>query len=367
MGKCQYCGESAGWFSSIHIECENNYKKTTFETRSNFSNLIKNTIEETQNFGELDEEIRKILKGNEFINCNEIPVFIKMAFSNVINSFLNDDLSVEEEEKINKFLNYYNNNNGTINILNIPIELGNDYTRIGKAKFLQNIMEGILPENQVADDFSFKLQKDESVVWSEDVIYYESATKTEHIGGTQGVSIKIAKGMYYRVGGMKGQSLRTEYKKLIDCGTLVLTNKNLYFSSPAKSFKIPYNKISETSTTEVETRSGIAKCIVLLKAGVSAKPQIFSSDDEWFLLNLLDNMINFGVQEIERKKIEKVEETERKKLEKEQKAEQKKQNAEKRKQKSVANELIKLKKLLDQGVLTQEEFDTQKSILLENI
>ncbi len=51
----------------------------------------------------------------------------------------------------------------------------------------------------------FNLQKTEKLVWVfQDVDYYEEKTRTQYDGGSQGVGIRIAKSMYYKVGAFRG-------------------------------------------------------------------------------------------------------------------------------------------------------------------
>lgn len=263
-----------------------------------------------------------------------------------MNNFLDGNLSIDEEAKLNNFLNYYNNDNGTINVLGMQVALGDEYLRIFKTKFLQEIMDGKLPEspNKIIGEFPFILQKDEVIVWVENVAdHYDQTKATTRIAGMSGMSVKMAKGLYYRTGTAKGETRTVISHKFMGNGILVFTNKNMYFYSSKESFKIPYNKIVATQTGRlVNYTSEIENCIIVQKSGVTATGQIFAGFDEWFVLNLIENMINFNKEETENKEIKKS----------------------LRKTKSVANELIKLKKLMDEGILTEEEFDEQKKSIL---
>ncbi len=71
----------------------------------------------------------------------------------------------------------------------------------------------------------------------------EEVTRTRYVGGSQGVSIRIAKGVYYRVGGFKGQPVEETHKQVTDRGTLYITNKRIIFVGAKKNVTYPLNSI----------------------------------------------------------------------------------------------------------------------------
>ncbi|MEW6276193.1 MAG: hypothetical protein AB1556_13925 [Bacillota bacterium] len=71
----------------------------------------------------------------------------------------------------------------------------------------------------------------------------EEKSRTRYVGGSQGVSFRIAKGVYYRVGGFKGERVVDTYKQVTDSGTLYITNKRVVFAGTKKNVTYPLNKI----------------------------------------------------------------------------------------------------------------------------
>ncbi len=63
------------------------------------------------------------------------------------------------------------------------------------------------------------------------------------VGQSSGFSIKIAKGIYYRVGAFSGQPVITATIQPKHFGTLIITNQSIIFYSQEKSIKYPYKKI----------------------------------------------------------------------------------------------------------------------------
>ena len=61
-----------------------------------------------------------------------------------------------------------------------------------------------------------------------------------------------------------------------------LTTKQIDFSSPEKSFKIPYNKIISVNS--------YSNGIDLQKDGANAKPLFLEGVDAWFCYNVIANL-----------------------------------------------------------------------------
>ncbi|WP_120944253.1 hypothetical protein [Helicobacter labacensis] len=163
------------------------------------------------------------------------------------------------------------------------------YRRLTQAHILRQVMEGVLPQclNLMGDPLPFVFQKGEKLLWVEQgVAYYETKTTSRYVGGSQGVSVRIMKGVYYRVGAFKGRRIQEDQLQYIDTGVLAITTKHLYFAGKAKSVRLPLAKLISIAPYE----DGIS----VHKDGASAKPQVFYNGDSWFLYNLLTNLNNLG-------------------------------------------------------------------------
>ena len=90
------------------------------------------------------------------------------------------------------------------------------------------------------------------------------------------------KGVYYRTGGFKGHPVETTIMQRIGVGSVCLTDKNLYFSSPEKSLKIPYSKILSIDSYS----NGIG----LQKDGANDKPMFLEGINCWFTYNVIANL-----------------------------------------------------------------------------
>jgi hypothetical protein len=110
----------------------------------------------------------------------------------------------------------------------------------------------------------------------------EDIVRRQIVGRSQGMSFRVMKGVYYRVGGFKGEPLMTTERKNLGTGMLAVTNKNLYFVGPGKTTRIPYAKV--VSFTPYSDAVGV------MRDAATAKPQFFMVDDPWFAYNLITNL-----------------------------------------------------------------------------
>lgn len=70
-------------------------------------------------------------------------------------------------------------------------------------------------------------------------------SKTHYVGRSQGVSIRIAKGVRYHVGGYKGRPVTEQYETVSDSGSVYVTNKRFIFSGTKEVTTVPAAKIAD--------------------------------------------------------------------------------------------------------------------------
>lgn len=274
MGNCIYCGQKAGFFKSKHKDCESNY----FDSKKKIIENIHTAITKNSDFEVLENNIKEIADKNYIKPYEIIDLYIK-GFDNAVESFLDDGvLTTEEEDKISQFKTHYNFEQKVI-------DKNGSLQKVVKAVILREILDGQIPEPKlhIQGNLPFLLQKNENVIWIfQNVDFFEQRTRTVYQGQTQGVSIRIAKGLYYRTGSFKGNPVKIEEMKYISRGLVALTNKQIYFASLEKNFKVPYNKIVTIDPYE----DGVG----LQKDGANTKPQVFKGLDGWFTYNLILNL-----------------------------------------------------------------------------
>ncbi len=112
-----------------------------------------------------------------------------------------------------------------------------------RSRFLFDIQNGKIPPISVPN---LILRKGENAYWSEPgTIYEESVVNRHYEGGSVGTSIRIMKGVSFRVGQHRGRLISQTGHVPVSTGILYITNERLVFQGDAKSFATDLNKIFE--------------------------------------------------------------------------------------------------------------------------
>ena len=123
------------------------------------------------------------------------------------------------------------------------------------------------------------LTKAEKVIWMyPNVECLEDKKRTRYVGGSQGVSVRIVKGVSYRVGNHRGEKVQEEYTQSIGYGDLYVTTKNVIFCGD-KPIKIPLAKI--LSLKEYSNGTGV------IKDGANPKQYTFLGITPYIISNTL--------------------------------------------------------------------------------
>ncbi|MGL5980127.1 MAG: hypothetical protein ACRCZY_04470 [Phocaeicola sp.] len=275
MGKCKYCGIDAGFFKSKHNECEAAYLLAS----TKLTNMLLAAFKNFTDFYTIDTQIKNTIKENSIAEESLQNIYVQ-ALDQAILHYLDDGLiSVDESRTVARFQQYTGLPQQVLNV-NRSLE------KVVQAGILQQVLNGIIPTPAITiqGGIPFLLQKNEKIIWIfRNVAYYQQKTRREMRGRTQGMSFRVMKGVYYRVGGFKGTPIETTHNEYIDTGVVGLTDKHLYFSSPKKSFKLPYNKIIDIQSYS----DGIG----LQKEGATSQPLTLKGVDSWFVYNLITNII----------------------------------------------------------------------------
>lgn len=280
MANCTYCNKPAGLLKKFHKECADKYQSAKATIQIMVDKFLK-----TDSTNELKEEFYPKLSAiavNNFLSSNDLNNIIVTAWEREVDSAFDDGLLSEEEE------NHLLTAAERLGVSDKQLNSNQYYQKLIKGAVLRELMEGKMPERiKIGGDLNLNFQKDETIIWLfQNVDYLENRTRRQYVGGYQGVSLKIMKGVYYRAGGFKGNPIDTVETVKVDNGILCTTSKHIYFKGASKGFKLPYKKI--LSLTPYSDGVGIQK------DGVSSKPQSFITNDGWFTYNLLTNLMELN-------------------------------------------------------------------------
>lgn len=103
------------------------------------------------------------------------------------------------------------------------------------------------------------LQNCETAYWAEfGDLYEEKVVSRKYEGGSRGASIRVAKGVSFRVGGHRGQLVTESASVPVSTGQLIVTNQRMIFAGDKKSFATSYKKIINLETKVNGLRFGEA-------------------------------------------------------------------------------------------------------------
>ena len=273
MGKCKYCQQDAGWFSSSHDACKQKFENG----RSEILTTLRDCFRRKEDFYLRKPAIESALRSSYIDTPNRETIFLS-ALDEAVELYLDDGIiDATEQKTIARFIQFSGMSQASLNV-NRSLE------KMVQSQVLQDILNGNKPAPRITigGDFPFLLSKSESLVWLfRDVTLHEQKVQREYVGRSRGISVRIARGVYYRTGGFKGKPVETSYMQRISTGSVCLTDKNLYYSSPEKSFKIPYTKI-----VSVESFSN---GVSIQKDGANSKPVFLAGINSWFCYNVIAN------------------------------------------------------------------------------
>ncbi|MGB4267820.1 MAG: hypothetical protein WBK20_01430 [Spirochaetota bacterium] len=228
--------ENLNKLKSIFKLNDNDVKKITDEVSMK---IYQEEVAKALQDGKLDskekmflEKIKKELQLPDDIANNIYRESATVIINNFIKNAISDErLSPDEEKTLNEIAKN----------LNVNIEF-DDKTKVllEKYKLFWRIENGDMP----IVDVSISLPKNEYCHFITDAEWWEQrkVTKGYNYSGPS-LRIKIAKGLYWRVGSIAVKSIQQDEYVLIDVGKLFLTNKRLIFIGAKGSKSIKLNNI----------------------------------------------------------------------------------------------------------------------------
>lgn len=278
MAKCEYCGENAGFLKTKHKECEEKYLKGKEQLLQIAKTLIFGTADD---YIGIDTKMTKIVE-EAYIKTDEFKPILANAFDFAIEEKLEQSekpLTREEEEQIKNYINVFDFRGEELN------KSGN-YSRVVKSRAIADLVEGKLTtrESTTKDELPILFEENEKLIWvfPTNAEYHKLQTKSQSTGGYAGTSLRVAKGLYVRLGNYKGESVKSLETVHLDTGHLAFTDKQIYFYGSNKAFKLPYNRILAVEP--------LKEGVKIQKTHANAFPITLITGDGWFTYNLIINL-----------------------------------------------------------------------------
>ena len=186
-------------------------------------------------------------------------------------------LSLDEENALARYADHFS-------LAQQDLDQNGVQTSLVQAAVLRDVTQGIIPMRQrVNGVVPFNLMKSEQLVWViQGVDYLETVVRRERRGASHGLSIRVARGLYYRPSTFRSRPMEWEDTVHAGTGRLGLTTKHIYFAGSRKRFRVRYDKI--VAFEPFSDGFGI------MRDAQTAKPQTFRTGDGWFAYNLTANL-----------------------------------------------------------------------------
>ena len=280
MTNCASCNQPLGFFRGLSKKICEKCESLQRQAKNEIISLVGN--EDLQSDLEhLKASVQKVASANR-IDKATLDTLIFIGLERFLDKAFEDKILSEEDSQ--SLYKNFTRLAGCFSISEERIKQGNLYLKFPKNEVLREVFNNKVPEVvNVVGTIPFNMQKTEKLVWLfKNVHYCEQKTRTQYVGGSQGVSIRIAKGLWYRANAFKGERVQTSETVQVDTGYLGVTNKHLYFTGPTKGIRINYGKIVAFKPY----LDGIG----VQKDGVNAKTQLFITNDGQFTYNLITNL-----------------------------------------------------------------------------
>jgi len=273
LADCTYCGKRAGFFRRKHAECEEKYALG----KQQILHSVSRAVLSWEPPNELNEQITSLAR-NSYISDLERGELLVRGWANAVDLCLEDGVLHELEEEGLLELK------SSLSLPTAELERTGAVDRLNKAAVIRDLLNGVIPSRYRSGAvLPINLQKGEKIVWAfPEADYLEDRTRRQYVGGSQGVSLRVMKGVYYRIGAFKGEGIDRVERTHIDTGWVVITDRHIYFAGPSRSLRVTYSKIVSFQP--------FSDGIGIIRDAVSAKPQLFITGDGWFTYNLVTNL-----------------------------------------------------------------------------
>lgn len=274
MGECRFCHKDAGFLKKEHDDCRRKYDDACRAVSDTINQCFLSKIDFYTKATDINTALTRGMVAGEdkdklFVSC----------LDKAVEAYLQNNVIDDSEYKmIARFIQFSGMQQSAINV-------NHSLDKVVQSQVLNEILNGKVPTQRfsIAGGLPFMLGKDEAPVWIfRNVTLHEQKTIRQTVGRHRGFNIRVAKGVYYRTGGFKGTPVETTSMQKVGIGMVCLTTKNIYFSSPEKSLKIPYEKIISINT--------YSNGIDLQKDGAREKPMFLEGVDSWFCYNVIANL-----------------------------------------------------------------------------
>lgn len=281
MAICRYCGQKAGWFSEAHDAC---IRKANNGIEA-LKTCMADAIIQGKPYSEIKPQLDKTT-AESAIPQEQALAAIKEGWSQGVEQrskaqpigpgevlVINDTYraaGLRDEDITNKTAGFW-----AMNFSFLIWTVLHDQIDPYKGPIRFQLQPGEIPFFGIAN-----------------VLVREERTAKSYVGGYSGVSVRVASGLYYRLGGARGHAVESTSLQDVDYGDFLMTTQAIYFGGTEKriTFRLPYKQIirfQPYSDAVGICRNGAREQIFAPQRAPTAEATQALHESGWFLFNAL--------------------------------------------------------------------------------
>jgi hypothetical protein len=271
MSICRYCGQPAGWFNEAHQSC---IQKSTAGIEA-LKACVADAVAGGKKYAKLRARLEEIA-ADAAVPPDKILPAIREGWS-----------QAAEKQGMAQPLSEYEGS-AIIDIGKTAGLTQDDVSETAgcRALFFSWRIWMVLHDQiePYEGPISFNLQSGEVPVSGiANVLLSEEQTRSSYVGGYAGASIRIASGLYYHFGGVRGHREQSTSPEEVDYGYFLITTRAIYFGGTEKgiNFRLPYNQVVRFQPYS----DAVGVCKNGGREKIFAPQQVREAG--WFLFNIL--------------------------------------------------------------------------------
>jgi hypothetical protein len=271
MAICKYCGEKAGWFSEAHEAC---IQKATHGIEA-LKQCVSDAVVQGKQYPEIKAQLDRLAADSNVPQEQVLPA-IKEGWSQGAGR-----RSVAQPISDPEFAAMSDIFRGA-GLTQEEMRQTPGFIAMCFSFRIWTVLHDQIDPYQ--GPVQFNLQRQEIPVFGiANVLLREERTTSSYVGGYSGASIRIANGVYYHLGGMRGHREQSSSLQEVDYGEFLMTTQGIYFGGTEHgvNFKLPYKQIVRFQP--------YSDAVGICKNG--GREQIFAPqhvpETGWFLFNVL--------------------------------------------------------------------------------
>jgi hypothetical protein len=278
MSICKYCNHNAGWFKDAHASCVQKANEAVKAIKV----CMADAVTTGKKYSDVAASIDK-LRADAGLSKTQADASLINSWSQAVEQRAKAQASSAAETEA---------------VFQLALESGFKledamHTAGGRANNYSYLTWLVLHKRfesiEATEPWkgSFNLQAGETPVWGmPHMLIRQQSTQVSYSGGYNGISVRIASGLWYRFGGGRGHKEEHTELQDIDIGDFLLTNRAVYFGGKQRgvNFRLPYNQIMRfqyySDSVGICKSGGREQIFVSVNTAVPA-------DNGWFLFNML--------------------------------------------------------------------------------